>query len=176
MRALQRPWWIAAAVLTVACHRQSPAPGQTAPEREAARAQETATGVVRVVGAAPRMQVVLEEADGGRRAMVGPQSTELAQLVGAEVTVRGTPTTTEPPDTVGIAVTSYEILRVAGAKPIVGVLRRAGQTFSVNGTRLETLPPELAGAAGAKVWVVGRQGPNGLIVTAYGILAGAPRP
>lgn len=133
------------------------------------------TGIVRIVGAAPRTRVVVESADGTRVAVVGPESAELAQLGGAEVTVHGMPTKVEPPDTSGIVMESYEIVRVAGAKPIVGRLRREGSAFFVDTTRLESLPSELAAVVGAKVWIVGRQGRDGLIVTAYGILAAAVR-
>lgn len=152
------------------CHRQAPSP-----EQAVSLTQATVAGIVRVIGAAPRTHVVVETTDGIRVTVVGPMSAELAQLGGAEVAVRGLATKAEPPDTNGVVAESYEIVSVAGTKPVVGRLHRDGSTLLVDGTRLESVPPELGEAVGAKVWVVGRPGRDGLVVTAYGILATAPR-
>lgn len=134
-------------------------------------AETTAIGVVLVQGADPRPQFVLQTSSGKRWTLVGALTPELAQLAGARVSVHGRATAQPPPDTAGISVESYDILEVAGAKPIVGRIRqRAGLVF-VDTTQLGTPPPELAQAVGAKVWVVGRPGPDGFVVTSYGILA-----
>lgn len=161
---------VSAVVALAGCHRQPPAPAQAV-----TLTQATLAGIVRIVGATPRTHVAVESADGTRVTVVGPLSAELAQLGGAEVTVRGAVTRAEPPDTNGIVMESYEITQVAGGKPIVGRLQREGSAFSVDSMRLESLPSGLAAVVGAKVWVVGRPGKEGLIVTAYGVLATPPR-
>lgn len=153
------------------CRRQPPTPTARLPTEATVAAGITATGTVRVLGADPRPQVILEVADGTRRALVGAPSSELAQLAGAKVRVRGETAATQPPGTNGLTVESYEILEVAGTKPILGRLHSDDGVFLVDTTRVVNLPSELVRAVGAKVWVGGRRGPSGLIVTAYGILA-----
>ena len=159
-------------IAAASCRRQPPpTPLGPRPTEATVAAGITATGTVRVIGADPRPQVILDVADGTRRALVGLASSELAQLAGAKVRVRGEAAATPPPETNGLTIESYEILEVAGTKPILGRLHSEEGVLFVDTTRVINLPPELVRAVGAKVWVGGRPGPRGLIVTAYGILA-----
>ncbi len=162
-----------ALLMTGGCHRQPSRSSTSLPSNAPAAAGIATTGTVAVVGADPRAQVILEVADGTRWALVGTAAPELAQLAGAKVRVRGGTASTQPPNTNGISVESYEILEVGGAKPIVGRLQSRGDFFYVDTNRIANIPPELVPAIGAKVWVAGRPGPSGLIVTAYGIIAPA---
>ena len=170
------PLWVTVVGVLVAAgcqHRRPAPPSAELPAQAPSPAETTAVGTVRVVGADPRPQVVLQSEDGTRRALVGPASTELAQLGGARVRVRGGAEATPPPVTRGVAVESYEILDVGGAKPIVGRVQSRGGILFIDTTRVESAPPELARAIGGKAWVMGHPGPAGLIVTAYGIITSA---
>lgn len=162
-----------AILLAARCHSQPPRRDTNVPTKAPAPAGITATGTVRVVGADPSTLVLLDVADGNRWTLVGRAAPELAQLAGATVRVDGVNAATPPPDTNGISVQSYDILEIGGAKPIVGRLQSRGDFFFVDTNRISNVPPELVTAVGAKVWVAGRPGPSGLIVTAYGILASA---
>jgi hypothetical protein len=159
--------------LAGACHHRQTVP-QVSPADSAGNKVDV-TGVVHVVGTEPRPVVVLDMAGGGQLSLVGTWRGELAQLQGATVRVTGSFATGQSPYSEGVDVTSYDIVEVAGAKPVVGVLAQRDSMYSVDTTRLASPPIELAQLVGAKVWVVGRAGSGGLIVTAYGILAPAPR-
>ena len=128
------------------------------------------TGVIRIAGADPTSQVTLLLRDRTSRALTGSLTSELAQLDGATVSVKGTPVTTPAPVSNGIRVRAYEIIEVAGARPVVGILKQNPEAYFVDSTRLAIVPPELRNLGGSKVWVVGRPSPDGLVVTAYGVL------
>src|SRR5439155_22064034 len=117
-----------------------------------------ATGTVRVIGADPRPQVLLDVADGTRRALVGLASSELAQLAGAKVRVRGEAAATPPPETNGLTIESYEILEVAGTKPILGRLHSEEGVLFVDTTRVINLPPRPSGRSGRRLWAEAGQG------------------
>jgi hypothetical protein len=110
-------------------------------------------------------------ADGKSLALTGSLTSELAQLVGARVSVRGVVAATPPPITTGLRVHSYDIVEVAGGHPIVGILKEAGGVLFVDSLRLAEVPPELRGKSGTKIWVVGRQGSGGFVITSYGVLS-----
>lgn len=128
---------------------------------------------MQVVGADPFEQVVIAGAPGvGEVAIQGAPRSELVQLTGAVVRVTGRPTANAqgtPPR--AVLVTSYEIVTVNGAVPVVGVLEERGAALWLGGQRLFPVPEELKRAVGAKVWVLGQLGPDGLVVTAYGTIA-----
>jgi hypothetical protein len=113
-------------------------------------------------------------ADAGQIGLAGPLEHELAQLVGARVRVQGRAGPNPRPTALrAIAVRNYEVLDVAGARPIVGRLRRVDHMFWIDTTRLASPPPTLTEALGAKVWVTGRWSQSGFQVSMYGILAPA---
>lgn len=155
-----------------ACHR---GPDGTTPllGGGAIPGDTTAEGLIHVVGADPFAGPVLI-ASAVRLALAGPLEHELAQLVGARVRVWG-PAGGSPLPTARRAITvrNYDILDVAGARPIVGRLRRAESMFWVDTTRLASPPSALIRAVGAKVWVTGRLRPTGFEVQMYGILVPA---
>jgi hypothetical protein len=163
-------------LVAAGCQHRIPAPPSAdLPVQAPGLAETTAVGTVRVIGTDPQPQIVIQAEDGSRRALVGAASLELAQLGGARVRVRGRAVATSAPVTTGVAVESYEILEVAGAKPIVGRVQSRGGILFIDTTQVESPPPpELARAIGGKAWAIGRPGPSGLVVTAYGILASAP--
>ena len=68
---------------------------------------------------------------------------------------------------------SYEILDVDGARPLVGILEPADEGFVLrtsdgDSIRLVGVSEQLAGAAGGRVWVVLT---DAGVVTRYGILS-----
>jgi hypothetical protein len=169
--------WVAGilALAAGACHRGPD--GATPRSAGGAIPGDTAAeGVIHVVGADPFAGPVLI-ASAGRLALAGPLEHELAQLVGARVRVWG-PAGGSPLPSARRAMTvrKYDILEVAGARPIVGWLRRAENMFWVDTTRLASPPSALIRAIGAKVWVTGRSSPTGLEVQMYGILVPAAAP
>ena len=79
---------------------------------------------------------------------------ELENLDGAQVRAKG-----KVEDGRLLVVTSYEILEIAGRVPSVGVLRRSGESYSLDTSDGKSLPigavPEaFAELEGAKIWVL----------------------
>lgn len=118
---------------------------------------ESVRGVVRQVGNLPFARTVVQGEEGAA-AVVGPYEPELRRLVGANVRVTG-----EPATDAGLGptlrVTSYEIESIDGARPAVGILRREDGQWRLEGAEgallpLPAVPPELAEAAGGRVWVL----------------------
>ena len=130
-------------------------------------------GVVAVVGADPLAQVVLGA--GGRDvAIVGVLRAELGTLHGAEVEVRGRTVGNPqgmPPRAVEVA--RYEIITIAGERPIVGTLEARADDLWLAGRQLLGAPEELRRAVGAKVWVIGRKENGRLVVQSYGVILAA---
>lgn len=138
---------------------------------------EVVRGVVRQVGNLPFARTVVQGEEGAA-VVVGPYEPEVRRLVGATVRVTG-----EPVEGGGLGpalrVTSYEIESVDGARPAVGILRREGGEWRLEGAGgavlpLPAVPPGLAEAAGGRVWVLTDAGGT---VYRYGVLrppAGEP--
>lgn len=110
-------------------------------------------GRVRVAGATPLPHVILETEDGRSFEVRGDPRPELLRLSGATVRVTG--------DVEGhvLRASDYEILEIAGRRPIVGTLE-AGDTATwirrAKGelVRLQNVPAELKARSGSKVWVI----------------------
>ena len=115
--------------------------------------------------------VNLRADDGSSVGLVGDLAAELARLSGAVVTVRGIEA--PAPASRGLDVTEYAVESVNGETPSVGVLeRREGEYWLAGdpGIRLMGVPDALAQAVGAKVWVTGSSGADGVTVQSYGII------
>jgi hypothetical protein len=130
--------------------------------------------VVREVGAAPAVQIVLDAAD-GEVAVHGPLRDEIGSLIGAEIRAEGMLTANRPPPPVqAIAATDYEIVSINGRRPVVGILREQGGEYRVGegeaAVPLTVVPDALKRRLGAKVWVVGSQAAAGLAVQSFGVI------
>ena len=131
-------------------------------------------GVVRVVGADPLTQLVVQREGGEATAIVGPLLTELHQTVGLEVRIVGVTADAVPPVRHALSVHAYEALALNGAPVHTGLLQQAGDALYLMGAKERWMlvnPPEgLRAALGAKVWVAGEASDGALPVFAYGIL------
>jgi hypothetical protein len=134
----------------------------------------TVIGVVRVVGADPLTQLVIQGADGGPpTAIVGPLEAELRQAVGVEVRVTGPAADPAPPSRAAVQAQSYEAIALNGVPAYVGTIERSGDGLNLVGARRWLLlnpPAELRESVGAKAWVAGETSAGGLRVSGYGIL------
>ena len=129
------------------------------------------TGPVTSTGTEGMRMVTLRADDGSSVGLVGDLAAELARLSGAVVTVRGNDAAA-PADR-GLEVTEYEVVSVNGEPPGVGVLERRDGVYWLGrdpGIHLIGVPDALAQTVGAKVWVTGSSGPDGLTVQSYGII------
>ncbi|MDH3456357.1 MAG: hypothetical protein OER90_05900 [Gemmatimonadota bacterium] len=130
-------------------------------------------GVVRMVGAMPLEQLVLQ-AGGSSVSLRGMLRDELKNLEGAELRAWGKPVDNAPPTPPrALDVAGYEIVSVGGAKPVVGILSLREGALHVVGTdtlRLEAAPERLRTKPGAKVWLVGTRDGSTLRVQSYGIV------
>lgn len=146
----------------------------TEPAARAVTAAETvATGVVRMVGADPFAQVVLESPE-GHVALMGALRDEFGALAGATVRVVGAPEPAQPePPERAIAVRSYEIVSIAGSKPLVGTLLVRGELVWLEADRvyrLDGVPDRVKQLSGARLWVVGHVADSVIHVASYGII------
>jgi hypothetical protein len=139
----------------------------------AATSDTVVRGVVAVVGADPLAQVVLGA--GGRDvAIVGALRAELGTLHGAEVEVRGRAVgNPQGMPSRAVEVTRFEIVTIAGERPIVGMLEAQADDLWLAGWRLLGAPDELRRAVGAKVWVIGKEEGRRLLVQSYGVILAA---
>lgn len=129
------------------------------------------TGSVVSSGTEGMRMVNLRPDDGSPVGLVGELASELARLSGAVVTVRGN--SASAPAARGLEVTEYEVVTVNGETPSVGVLeRRQGEYWlgGEPGVHLMGVPEGLGQAVGAKVWVTGSSGADGVRVQSYGII------
>ena len=129
------------------------------------------TGPVTATGTEGMRMVNLRADDGSSVGLVGDLAAELARLSGAVVTVRGNEA--PAPADRGLEVTEYEVVSVNGETPSVGVLERRDGVYwlgSDPGVRLMGVPEALTQAVGAKVWVTGSSGADGVRVQSYGII------
>ena len=124
-------------------------------------------GLVRVTGSTPREQVIIEPADAEPIEVRGELRVELLRLDGARVEASGTRRASGYLD-----VADYEILEIAGFRPVVGILTvndddlavrtRAGESVAVR-----EAPADLKAQDGAKVWVILDE--NG-VLQGYGVI------
>ena len=133
-----------------------------------------AQGLIRSIGADPFAQIVIQPRPGhgeGQVAIAGELSSELAQLQGAEVLVRGRVAPNRPPNPPrAIDVTRYEIISVGGERPYVGTLAERGGVLTLADLVVVGAPRHLRNAAGGKVWITGHVSGDSLRVSLYGII------
>ena len=129
------------------------------------------TGPVTSTGTEGMRMVNLRTEDGTSVGLVGDLAAELARLSGAVLTVRGNDA--PAPADRGLDVTEYEVVDVNGETPSVGVLERRDGAYWLRGdpdVQLMGVPDALAQEVGAKVWVTGSSGTDGVTVQSYGII------
>lgn len=153
-----------------------PDQADTAPMRDTM----TVVGIVKVVGADPLAQLIVQAEGGEATALVGPLQSELHQTVGLEVRVTGVTADAVPPARTALEVRSYETVSLNGAAAHTGTLERSGDGYRLVGTTrgwtLVNPPEELRASVGAKAWVAGEVSGDTLRVTAYGIIRRAASP
>ena len=137
-------------------------------------------GIVRVVGADPFAQLVVQAEGGEATALVGPLQSELHQTVGLEVRVTGVTADAVPPSRMALDVSSYETVALNGVPAHTGVLEQADDGLRLVGATQGWMlvdPPEgLRAAVGAKAWVAGEASGGVLRVAAFGIIRRASSP
>ena len=129
------------------------------------------TGPVTSTGTEGMRMVNLRAEDGTSVGLVGDLAAELSRLSGAVLTVRGNEA--PAPADRGLDVTEYDVVSVNGETPSVGVLERRDGEYWLGGdpgVHLMGVPDALAQEVGAKVWVTGASGADGMTVQSYGII------
>jgi hypothetical protein len=156
--------------------------GSQAGQAAAASMTDTVTvvGIVRMVGADPFAQLVVQAEGGEATALVGPLQSELNQTVGLEVRVTGVAADAVPPSRMALEVSSYETVALNGVPAHTGVLEQSDEGLRLvgesQGWMLVDPPDGLRTAVGAKAWVAGDASGGALRVTAFGILKRASSP
>lgn len=147
-----------------------------APPRPLARGDTVVEGIVAVVGADPLTQVIVQSGaapDVRAVAVRGPLRDEIAALSGATLRVWGRPVPGQPPPPArAVQASGYEIRAIGGRRPLVGILRAAGDVWldADRPYRLVRVPDALAEMNGAKVWIVGALGGDTLAVETFGVI------
>jgi hypothetical protein len=140
----------------------------------------TVVGIVRVVGADPLAQLIVQVEGGEATALLGPLQSELHQTVGLEVRVTGVTMDAVPPARATLEVRSYETVALNGVPAHTGMLERAGDGYRLVGTTrgwtLVRPPEDLRASVGAKVWVAGEASGDTLSVIAFGIIRSGSSP
>ena len=134
----------------------------------AATVSGTLVGEIMLTGSAPAIQVTLVS-ENSSVDLVGEWRSELENLTGAEVAVRGKPTGL-PRE---FQVSSYEIRSIQGKRPLVGILAERDGDLWLDGNesvRLVSAPAMLRSQLGAKVWVLGRRMEGGVHPQTYGVI------
>jgi hypothetical protein len=129
------------------------------------------TGVVQQSGSGIEPTVVLQQHGGAPVRLAGDLLAELERLAGGTVRVDGHWNGAHGGS---LDVIDYELLSIAGAVPVVGVLDDRGGSLwlrSGNGVQLLGAPAELREHVGARVWVVGETETGGLRLQSYGVIA-----
>ena len=150
--------------------------GSRPDQADAAPMRDTVTvvGVVKVVGADPFAQLIVQPEGGDPTALVGPLQSELHQTLGLEVRVTGVSADPVPPARMALDVRSFETIALNGVPAHIGVLERSGDGYRLVGTTrgwtLVNPPEELRASVGAKVWVAGETSGDALSVIAFGIV------
>jgi len=145
---------------------------KAAPTPTASPSETVLTGKVVAGGLAGQPVTSLQIEGGKPTTLVGPLEPELRRLGSATVWVAGAPGAGAP--NASFVVSRYEIVSVDGAKPLVGSLvARDGATWLASErdtVRLTSVPTELTGKVGAKVWIVGRRAGAELTPQSFGII------
>jgi hypothetical protein len=131
-------------------------------------------GRVAVVGNVPFTRPVIQAA-GRQVELTGALEPELRRLAGAEVEVRGRRARGSLPGLEAIEVMEYEVLSVDGAAPHVGRLEEGEDgswwlNTEEGRRRLSSVPESLRQRTGARIWVIGADGADGISVRSYGII------
>lgn len=157
--------------LAVACSGsgQTPAPEGEDPADQGSHTIDV-VGIVAVVGNTPFERVVIRPEDSSAQGVEvrGEYKEELRAVSGAKVHASGPVSG----DSV-MNVASYEILEIAGHRPVVGILEVEHDRVAVRSrdgnirTFINGVPEQLRRQAGAKVWVILDEGRG---VQAYGII------
>ena len=138
----------------------------------AAPSEAVLTGKIVAGGIASEPRTYLQIEGGKPTTLLGPLEVELRRLGGATVWVAGAPTAGQP--NASFSVTRYDIVSIAGAKPVVGIVSMRGAKTSLVTDRdtvtLVAAPKELAAKVGAKIWVVGRRSGNDITPQSYGVI------
>jgi hypothetical protein len=152
-------------------------PAMRASPGDAERGDTSSQGIVRIVGADPFAQPVIQSGSGAAMQSVGIQGAlraEIEALSGVEVRVWGRAVPNRPPPpTRAIEVSRYEVVSVNGRKPYVGELAEHDGAMWLQAERemrLASVPDGLANRAGAKVWIVGSVKDDELSVEAFGVI------
>ncbi|MCZ6758955.1 MAG: hypothetical protein O7D29_01060 [Gemmatimonadetes bacterium] len=161
--------------LTACSHSSQKSAGGDRAVTTPATADTSAQGIVRSVGADPFAQIVLQPRPGmgsGQVRVVGDLLSEISQLQGAEVLVRGVVHDNRPPNPRrAIDVADYEIISVGGERPqYVGTLTDADGTLMLSHFIVVGAPQDLANAVGGKVWISGSVSGDSLRVSLYGVI------
>lgn len=125
--------------------------------------RDTASGVVKLLGAAPTAQLTLVQAGGaGSIALTGPSAAALERSTGAQIWVSGTITTGpgRPLAAHSMKVEQFVVRAVDGVSVTDGFLVADGDALVlVDGDgkrhRLVTPPAALRSQVGARVWIAG---------------------
>lgn len=161
---------LALTLLTVGC---APPASDNHVEDTAADESRWMEGRVLVSGVDPSSMTVLQSDGEPAVALVGAMEPELRRLQGATLRVGGTPERGSVAPGGALDVSSYEVLEIDGMAPRVGILVREGARYRLQGgdtTMLVGVPDALARSEGAKVWIIGRAGEDGLTVQSYGVI------
>lgn len=166
----RRSRFLLATAMALACSGGGggPAPSDESPQ---AVTQMDVTGTVAVVGNTPFEKVVIRPDDSAAPAVEvqGNYEQELRSLSGAKVVASGSASGSGV-----LNVASYEILEIAGHRPVVGILEVSEAEVAVRSlenatarTYIYGVPEELRRLPGAKVWVILDQRKG---VQAYGVV------
>ncbi len=145
--------------------------GNSGGRQMAATVTETLVGEIQLTGSAPMVLVTLTTAQGRSVDLTGDLRSELRNLTGAEVAVRGRPASGRD-----FAVVSYEIRAIQGERPLVGTVAYRGGEYWLEGdveVRLVNASEGLRAQIGAKVWILGREMEDGVYPQTYGVIRGS---
>jgi hypothetical protein len=152
-----------------------PPPARELEEEDPRQGVRREEGLVGVTGTGVAPVAILRLAEGGSLGITGELAREIRRLSGARIVVEGRETAT--PVGPGLDVTTYEILEIEGRRPLVGVLRRVEEAWTLLPEDEEAEPIELLGMPergveeGAKVWVTGLETEDGRFrVESHGVV------
>jgi hypothetical protein len=126
---------------------------------------ESFRGTVVITGTAQEPFVTVQRDDGAAHIVQGPLAEELHTLAGALVDVRGAIAGSGIRST--IAVESYDIVEIAGRRPLTGTILTDGRLA----TATDTLYLSGGGSElrqGLRVWIVGERTGDRLAVSSWG--------
>ncbi|HEX6589863.1 MAG TPA: hypothetical protein VF039_12645 [Longimicrobiales bacterium] len=164
---LRRSALLVLAVLASAC---TAATNGTA-EEQAAVDTLVYTGVVQQSGSSIERSVVLEQQGGQPVRLGGELVGELERLSGGTVRVEGVWTGLNGGS---LDVARYELLRISGGVPVVGVLEDRAGTLWLRGAssvQLVAPPADLRDHVGARIWLLGEADEAGFRAHSYGVIA-----